>query len=48
MINCCSMTCRQIEASDYVRDQKENEDEAKKSEKHEVAQNCGEMRNRVI
>jgi hypothetical protein len=40
MINRRLMKCRQIEASDFIRGQKENDDEAKKSEKHEVAQNC--------
>ena len=36
--------CRcQFEAFDYVRDLRENENEAKMSDKHEVAQNCGEV-----
>jgi hypothetical protein len=43
MMNRCLMMCRgQFEALDYIRDQTENDDEVNMSDKHEVAQNCGE------
>jgi hypothetical protein len=38
------MMCRcHFKAFDYIRDHKENEDEAKMSDKHETAQNFGEV-----
>jgi hypothetical protein len=33
---------------DYIRDQTENDDEVNMSDKHEVAQNCGEAWHRMI
>jgi hypothetical protein len=44
MTNRCLMKCRcQFKAFVYIRDLRENEDEAKIPDKHEVAQNCREV-----
>jgi hypothetical protein len=37
------MICRKFDAFDYIRDLRENENEAKMVDKNEVAQNCGEV-----